>query len=237
MEKQKKPTQILKNKNQTTVKKDSPKKSEPFQTGLMKPSVVVDENKAITPQAPFVAPTSQVNEIVEPAKEVKKERNKINYLLVLIIIILLLLLGLKNCENTGDGLNFGNGSVNDGALTLGDYDEIKAGLQAGVDESYMNFKINLNVSVDSRTQEAILMIQNTEGNKYNVKVDIYLANEEEDHVYVSPLVKPNQFIEADKLTTSLPIGEHEALAVFTVLEDETNKMINQIGVKLTLTVK
>lgn len=166
----------------------------------------------------------------------RKQLKRVFLVFVLIIIIILLLLSLRRCENE-ESMMFGNGSVSDGALQLGDYDEIKAGLQAGVDESYMNLKINLNIEVNSETGEAILMIQNTDGNKYNAKVDIYLDNETEDHMYVSPLIKPNQFIEKDKLIAPLEKGEHKAVAIFTVLEEETNKPVNQMGVKLTLTVK
>lgn len=181
---------------------------------------------------------SHENENQSTSSDKKKTKKKKWLTLVVLILILLgILCLLKRCSHTEFIPIFpDNNSVSDGQLDFGDYDEIKAGLQSKVDESYMNIKMPLTIEVDKNTKEALLMVQNSEDNKSPITLEIILENDEES-IYSSPLINPNQFIENDTITRELETGAYKATAMFTVYDKDSLKATNKFGMNITVNVK
>lgn len=130
-----------------------------------------------------------------------------------------------------------SGSVVDGELALMDYEEIKAELQSKVDESYMNLKMNLNPVFNGIDGLGNLFIQNSASNPSNIQVRIYLEDTD-NLIYMSPIVKPNQSIPEDYLTYTdgLEPGTYNCLAMFSILDPETNTVTSETGIKINLII-
>lgn len=187
-------------------------------------------------------PEMNTSETVTPQSSPKPKKNLLIPCLLGLIAVLLLLLLLTRYQSpnaTDPSLPQGNDSaIVDGELNLMGYEEIKAGLQSKVDESYMNLKINLNPVFESVNGKGNLMIQNSSSNLSNIQVSIYLE-ETNELIYISPVLKPNQSISEDTLTypEHVKAGTHKALAMFSILNPETGEKTSETGIKLTLTVK
>lgn len=182
-----------------------------------------------------------LNESETPQQPEEKKNKMLGRILIIVGVIILILLLLTQCgrNNENGSLPQGNNSaIVDGELDLMDYEEIKAGLQSKVDESYMNLKINLNPVFEGLNGKGNLFIQNSSSNHSNIQVHIYLE-ENDELVYVSPVLKPNQSISEDVLTNTenLSSGSHKALAMFSIIDPETNEKTSETGIKINLTIK
>lgn len=194
-----------------------------------------------TVETPEVSTPQETTLVQENTPVVKQKKSPlVPVLLLAILIVLLLLLFTKQGIPSSDApSNQGNSSaIVDGELDLMGYEEIKAGLQSKVDESYMNLKINLNPVFNDVKGKGNLMIQNSSSNKSNIQVSIYLE-ESNELIYTSPILKPNQSISEDQLThpEKVTTGTHKALAMFSILNPETDEKVSETGIKITLTVK
>lgn len=194
-----------------------------------------------TVETPEISAPQETTLVQENTPVVKQKKSPlVPVLLLAILIVLLLLLFTKQGIPSSDvPSNQGNSSaIVDGELDLMGYEEIKAGLQSKVDESYMNLKINLNPVFNDVKGKGNLMIQNSSSNKSNIQVSIYLE-ESNELIYTSPILKPNQSISEDQLThpEKVTTGTHKALAMFSILNPETDEKVSETGIKITLTVK
>ena len=199
------------------------------------------ENSSVIEEATTEVVESTTNE--KNTTEPTKKKSVLGKVLIVIAIIALILLLLTQCGKKEDGTSeqtpTGNSSaIVDGELDLMDYEEIKAGLQAKVDDSYMNLKINLNPVFEGLDGKGNLFIQNTSTNRSNIQVHITLE-ETGELVYVSPVLKPNQSISEDTLTNTenVATGSHKALAMFSIINPETGEKTSETGIKINLTIK
>lgn len=102
-------------------------------------------------------------------------------------------------------------------------------LQQEVDTQF-GFLINRSPSFSNGNALGNLRIQNLPANKYNMQVTIKLIND--ITVYESPLLKPNQYVERDKLDVSLENDIYNAIAEITVLDEEGFKGRIKVNLKL-----
>ncbi len=126
--------------------------------------------------------------------------------------------------------------VQDGALPDTDPEELARRVQEKADEQKMSVHINSNPVFDAACKEGNIRIENPQNSYYHQQVKIYLEGEEEP-VYESPVIKPNQYIEYCALSRQLPSGDHKAVAYFYALDPETGQTIGQAGAQITITVK
>lgn len=133
--------------------------------------------------------------------------------------------------------NMGRSDMTRGAIDV-DFDNAKsseeiqaeldvAGLDAGV-ELYMNSNIML---LHSKAP-ANLLIQNSEKNKNNQQVFVYLGSE---LLYKSDIIPPGYKIESAKLLSELDSGEYDCRVEFHVLDPDNNdKAVINTSVKITV---
>lgn len=126
--------------------------------------------------------------------------------------------------------------VQDGALPDTDPEELAKRVQEKADEQKMSVHINSNPVFDTACKEGNIRIENPQNSYYHQQVKIYVEGEEEP-VYESPVIKPNQYIEYCALSRQLPSGDHKAAAYFYALDPETGQTIGQAGAQITITVK
>lgn len=133
-----------------------------------------------------------------------------------------------------------DGTVFTGIIKDTDPEEVRRMLQEKVDASQFAFKINAQpmlVRVESEEGKTVLdgnfRIQNPPGNQYDMVVEIYLDGDEE-LVYKSPRLKPNQYIENDKVKSDLENGVYLATARFKAYISDTDTYMGETaaGIKL-----
>lgn len=128
-----------------------------------------------------------------------------------------------------------NNNVMKGELDLSNSKEIEMKLQSDVDESYVNYKINVNPIFKDGKSEGNLMIQNSPNNKGILQVDI--LDENNELIYQSPSLEPNQFIEKDVLLKHLPKGDYDTIAYFKTFDKDTLIQTGESGFKIKLTIQ
>lgn len=124
--------------------------------------------------------------------------------------------------------------VGSGAIDMTDYDEIKAGLQAKTDASYVNYRINSNPVFQNGRGN--VLIQNSASNTGLLQVEI-LRESDNVILYKSPVLNPNEHIENGELYTKVKSGDYPSIAMFRLYNAETESLIAETGIKIKVTVQ
>lgn len=124
--------------------------------------------------------------------------------------------------------------VGSGAIDMTDYDEIKAGLQAKTDASYVNYRINSNPVFQNGRGN--VLIQNSASNTGLLQVEI-LRESDNVILYKSPVLNPNEHIENGELYTKVKSGDYPSIAMFRLYNAETESLIAETGIKIKVTVE
>lgn len=125
--------------------------------------------------------------------------------------------------------------VYDGPLDLGNSSDVKAALQAKTDASYMSYKINVNPVFATGKSKGNLMIENSDGNRYLLQVEI-MRDDDGQLMYKSPVIKPNQSVKEAVLLEGFEKGEYKAVAYFKAYDPDTRVLIGNAGMKITITI-
>lgn len=124
--------------------------------------------------------------------------------------------------------------VSSGAINMANYDEIKAGLQAKTDASYVNYRINSNPIFQNG--KGNVLIQNSASNTGLLQVEI-LRESDNVILYKSPVLKPNEHVENGEIYTKVKSGEYPAIAMFRLYNAETESLMGETGIKIKVTVR
>lgn len=151
---------------------------------------------------------------------------------LIVFVLLMMLVNLSGCKAERYKLD---SSAIDGKFEMED-PTLMQKLQERADESTFRIVINSNPFVDMTTKRSNLMIANPEENKSKIRVDIYLE-ETGKYIYQSRIVLPGERIAYDYLQEELAAGEHNAIAVFSTLDDKTEEVANQFEVAVLLEVQ
>ena len=128
-----------------------------------------------------------------------------------------------------------NGGSKSGKLDTSNAKEIKMELQKKTDDSYMNYKINVNPVFKDGKSTGNLMIENTNGNKGLLQVEIINENTKET-MYKSPVMEPNSHIQEDKLLKEVTKGKYPAIAFFRSFDPDTKQLMGEAGFKINISV-
>lgn len=152
-------------------------------------------------------------------------------LIIILVTFLILIAGTisyvffidNNLENGYDktlteleNINYG---VEEGPLDDGN----KKSDKKGSEEDFI-FTINKKITLKNSESLANLKIENPETNKYNFYVEIKLND---DVIYKSPILEPNQHIQRDYLNNKLKKGIYEVVATIFVIDPETEEIVAQ----------
>jgi len=186
----------------------------------------------------------------EDAREAKKAKGKTKTgILVILFLLITLLLGfiyflivikdispidkVKNQVEKLTGLGNDKG-VKDGDIDMNAVKEIKVGLQEKADKSKVTNSININPVVKDGVGN--FLIRNVATN--SCLLEITITSEDKTEVYYkSPALKPNQYIETDKLLKPLAVGTYKAIASFKAYNSTTLEKMGESGTRITLTVQ
>lgn len=115
-------------------------------------------------------------------------------------------------------------------------EEMQAELDRVVEEGMFDIAIAATIEFPSAGGEGIALIENVQGNRYDMRVSIALDGTGEE-VYRSGLIAPGSYIQSIDLTRDLVPGSHEATATFEAVDAETHEAVGKAAAKVELVVK
>ena len=167
-------------------------------------------------------------------------RIALGILLILLSLLAAVLLIFKGCTGKKPG-DPNSGFVLDdraveGGWTEADVSKIQEGLNAGVEEGYINISMNTTPVFADGKSEGNLMIVNESINKYPQYV-VITRNDNGDTIYESKGIPVGSKIEKDTLDVALPAGTYECTAMFHNVDPATGNSLGCAGAVITITVQ
>ena len=175
----------------------------------------------------------------------KKDKLKIirialGILLILLSLLAAVLLIFKGCTGKEPGDPNSGFVLDDRAVEGGwneaDVSKIQEGLNAGVEEGYINISMNTTPVFADGKSEGNLMIVNESINKYPQYV-VITRNDTGDTIYESKGIPVGSKIEKDTLDVALPAGTYECTAMFHNADPATGDSLGCAGAVITITVQ
>lgn len=115
-------------------------------------------------------------------------------------------------------------------------EEIQAELDRIVEEGMFNIAIANVVQLQNGSSEGDFSIENSPANRYNMQVEIAVADTGEV-VYTSGVLEPNYHIQTAKLDTPLSKGTYNCIATFHALDPEKDDAeVGQAAASMTIVV-
>ncbi len=117
-------------------------------------------------------------------------------------------------------------------------EEIREMLQQQVDDKMVAFSINATPTFKNGSAEGNLMLESPGNNINNIEF-VITRDDTGDILYRSGLLKPNSYIETDKLQTEepLPAGEYTCTATITLYDPETTEAKGMAQAALVISVQ
>ena len=164
--------------------------------------------------------------------------NKKYKILIALLFIVIMLLGIIVIinNNNDNKVNISGGILQEGIIPGYTEEQIKEILQRKADESTFSFEINSRPIFKDGKSEGNLRIANPPYNKYLIKVEIKL-DDNNKKVFESGEILPNHYIEYAKLTRNLKAGEYDATAIINAYDSETKEFKGTSAAKLIIKVE
>ena len=170
----------------------------------------------------------------------------IKYLTVLILAIIaslmILSIGIlsginkKTINSTTQDSYSPNATV--GALPGKTNDQIKADMQGKIDDGMIAFSINTNMVFTDGNAEGLLKLEAPVSNTNNIQ---FVINRDDNGevLYRSGLLKPNSYIDQDKLQTEQPLkkGVYNCTATVTLHDPETEMEKGKVQAAIVIRVE
>ena len=162
--------------------------------------------------------------------------NKRNKILIIILVIITIISAVFLINNNKNKVNVSGGILQEGIIPGYTEEQIKEILQRKADESSFSFEINSRPIFKDGKSEGNLRIANPPYNKYLIKVEIKL-DDNNKKVFESGEILPNHYIEYAKLTKKLKAGEYNATATINAYDTESGEYKGTSAAKLIISVE
>ena len=164
--------------------------------------------------------------------------NKKYKILIALLFIVIMLLGIIVIinNNNDNKVNISGGILQEGIIPGYTEEQIKEILQRKADESTFSFEINSRPTFKDGKSEGNLRIANPPYNKYLIKVEIKL-DDNNKKVFESSEILPNHYIEYAKLTKKLKAGEYNATATINAYDIESGEYKGTSAAKLIIKIE
>lgn len=168
--------------------------------------------------------------------EEKKQDKKSKKVIPLMIGSALLGGGIIFMFNEVKNVNNVSGAVvKEGIIPGYTKEQIEQILQRKADESTFSFEINSRPVFKNGKSEGNIRIANPPFSKYPIEFIITLDSTKEV-IFISPKLKPNNYIEKAKLDKELKAGDYNATATINAYDDKGEK-IGTSSAKIVISVK
>ena len=162
------------------------------------------------------------------------KKKKILFLCSIIIVFIGTILIVKNYKSNRASVV--GGILQEGIIPGYTEEQIKEILQRKADESTFSFEINSRPIFKDGKSEGNLRIANPPYNKYLIKVEIKL-DDNNKQVFESGEILPNHYIEYAKLTKKLKAGEYNATATINAYDIESGEYKGTSAAKLIIKIE
>lgn len=162
------------------------------------------------------------------------KKKKILFLCSIIIVFIGTILIVKNYKSNRASVV--GGILQEGIIPGYTEEQIKEILQRKADESTFSFEINSRPTFKDGKSEGNLRIANPPYNKYLIKVEIKL-DDNNKKVFESSEILPNHYIEYAKLTKKLKAGEYNATATINAYDIESGEYKGTSAAKLIIKIE
>lgn len=113
-------------------------------------------------------------------------------------------------------------------------------LDSVVEEGMLNMSMNITpsgkVSGDGTVPSINWLIENPSNQGKLIRVEI-VRDDTGEKIYETGAIPPGNYVESAPLDVELPAGEYPCTAVFLAYREETEELIGQAAVKITLTLQ
>lgn len=177
---------------------------------------------------------SKTNHPVPSRARRKKKRSLLPLLLLLLLLLAVAAWFLLRPAPEEESPIFApNASV--GALPGKTEEEIRAMLDQQISDKTVAFTVNANPVFETGRGEGTLMLESP-GNNINYIEFVIRWDDTGETIYRSGLLKPNQYIEKDKLLVELEKGSYPCTVDITLYDPETfaSKGMTQAGITITV---
>ncbi|MDR0569733.1 MAG: hypothetical protein LBG71_00725 [Clostridiales Family XIII bacterium] len=207
---------------------------------------MIDANKHET-DATNLTGIQSIPLVEDPTEEEEKEKHKKALFILLLLIIGLTLLtllarfalpGIINMliGDRGTPMAGFGGMIQEGTPGMS-LEEVRAARQAAADAASFRIKMNARPVFEKGDGMGNLFIVNSAENALDMEAEIRM-DDTGALIYRSGRMKPNTFVDEDKLQVSLPKGEYKATAsIITYHPDKVDERIGQTDIGLVITVK
>ena len=101
-----------------------------------------------------------------------------------------------------------------------------------VPEGEIRYLINKRMMFENSFSQGTVMLENPESCEYDLKFSVY--NPDGELIYVSPMLKPGQYLEKDKLASVVRAGEYACS--YSAQAYQNDKLIGQVTGVVTVVV-
>ncbi len=154
-------------------------------------------------------------------------------ILISLIAIFLVITFNKDESNMPTGTGF---IVQEGVIPGYTAEQIAEMMQRQADKSTFSFELNSRPVFEDGLSEGALRIANPPYGAYSIQVTITLDSNQQK-VFETVKLKPNQYIEKATLLENLPAGEYPATATINAYDTETDEFVGTSAAKLIITIK
>ena len=174
--------------------------------------------------------------MIADAKELQEnvENKKIKRKLLLLVLLLLIASGLiiRIMSAPEDPQNFIAGHTLPDGRQHAELSEI---MQEVADANQVSLQLNTVMDFETPTSHGNIAIVNPPENIFPIAVD-FVLNETGEIIFTSGGLFPNEFISGARLDVELPVGVHQATAVFNAYDPETLEHVWYSNVSLTINI-
>lgn len=179
----------------------------------------------------------------QPAGSTNQSRKTgliVGIIVVVIAIVAILAFVIYDANSSRGGSQY-DASAESGQAPYKTDEEMQAELNRTVEEGMLNISIASEIKFADGSSEGTAYIENVPSNRYDMSVAITLDDEddegEDEVVYESGIISPNNFIEKIKLNRVLPAGEYPATATFTAYDPSNGQKVGQAAAKVKLIIE
>ena len=171
-------------------------------------------------------------EQAELLEDSNKKKKKLILLLLLSIGLTILFIFFQFFQSAPDPQQFIAGDIlPDGRHAA----EIAQIMQDAVDESQVTIQINTVMNFETPTSYGNIGIINPSINIFPIAVD-FVLDETGEVIFTSGAIFPNEFVSNVRLDVQLPVGVHQATAVFNAYDAETFEHVWKSNIALTINI-
>lgn len=159
------------------------------------------------------------------------KNKKFDIRIVIIILLALITVVLSVIAVTGKAPLIRLSMTKSGTVCDGVLPQVEEHI-SDVPDGEVRYLINKHMFFDDSYAQGSVMLENPESCQYDLKFCIYNADGE--MIYVSPVIKPGQYLEKDKLSAFVRAGEYECSYSAQAYQNE--KLMGQVTGLVTVTV-